>query len=207
MINQLASNVLGLVEIGSNHMLVMDDHALDHCAELQGRIIAIELIDLNTTLFCHPSSSGLRLSLQTPSREVDATIKGRLMGLVSLSLNQDKLSTSIQERVEIIGNAKVAQKFQKLFSEIEIDWQEQLSKITGDIVAFRIGQGVSKTHKWLTQSLQSFALSGREYLQEETQGLPTKVEFDRFKQSVTDTRDEVDRLEALLNHYLQKKDL
>ena len=205
MINQLANNLLGIAEIGGNHLLSMDEHALIHCQELQGCVIAFELIDLDKTLYCHPGNWGLRLSLQPPAKEVDATIKGRLMGLVSLSLNRDKLSTSIQERVEIIGNAKVAQKFQKLLSEIDIDWQEQLSKITGDIMAFRIGQGVQKTHDWITQSFNSFALSSREYLQEETRGLPTKVEFEHFRNSVTTTRDDVDRLEALLDHFLQQK--
>ena len=205
MIDQLMNNVLGLAEIGGNHLLGMDRQAIDKCAELQGCIIAIELIDLEKTLYCHPGSWGMRFSLQQPEKGVDATIKGRMMGLLSLSLKEDKLSTSIQERVEIIGNAKVAQKFQKLLTELDIDWAEQLSKITGDIVAFRVEQGAKKTSAWITQSLNSLALSGREYLQEEARDLPTQVEFERFKQMVTDTRHDVERLEALINHFQQNK--
>ena len=147
----------------------------------------------------------MRLSLQQPEKEVDATIKGRVMGLLSLSLKEDKLSTSIQERDEIIGNAKVAQKFQLLLTELDIDWADQLSKVTGDVVAFRIEQGARKTHSWITQSLNSLALSGREYMQEEARALPTQVEFERFKQTVTDTRHDVERLEALINHIQQSK--
>ncbi len=205
MINELGNQLLGLAEIGGNRLLGMDPNVLQHCSELQGHIIAIELTDLDKTIYCHPGSWGLRLSLQQPGKEADATIKGRLFGLVNLSMQQEKVSTSIQERVEISGNASVAQKFQKILTELEIDWEEQLSKVTGDIVAFRIGQGIQKTQQWIKEGFNSLSLSSREYLQEEAHHLPTLPEFERFKQAVTDTRHDVERLEALINQLIQQK--
>ena len=203
MIDQLANQFLGLAEIGGNRLLGMDPHVLELCRDLQGHIIAIELTDLDKTLYCHPGSWGIRLSLQVPGKAADATIRGHLLGLINLSLQEHKASTSIQERIEIVGNPAVAQKFQRILSELDIDWEEQLSQITGDILAYRIGQGLRKTQQWVRDSLSSVAYSGKEYLQEEAHQLPTQVEFEHFKQQVTDTRHDVDRLEALLNHYLQ----
>ncbi len=203
--NELGNQLLGLAEIGGNRLLGMDPNVLQHCRELQGHIIAIELTDLEQTIYCHPGSWGLRLSLQQPGKAADATIKGRLMGLVNLSLQQDKISTSIQERVEISGNASVAQKFQKILTGLDIDWEEQLSQITGDVMAFRIMQGIRSTQQWVRDSFDSLSLSGREYLQEEAHHLPTKVEFERFKQQVGDTRHDVERLEAKLNQLLNNK--
>jgi len=205
MINQIANQVLGLAEIGGNRLLGLDPDILKLCAELQGSIIAIELTDLDKTLYCHPGSWGLRLSLQTPAKEVDASIRGRLFGLINLSMQEHKASTSIQERVEISGNPKVAQKFQRILTDIDIDWEEQLSTITGDILAFRIGQGIRKTHQWVKDSVESVTLSSREYLQEESHQLPSKPEFEVFKNAVTDARHDADRLEARINHYLQNK--
>lgn len=205
MIDELAQQALGLAEIGGNRLLGMDANALSHCAELQGRIIAIHLTDLEKTLYCHPGSWGLRLSLQAPGKDADATIRGRVMALVNLSLQQDKLSTSIQERVEIVGDAKVAQKFQKILSELDIDWEEQLSQVTGDILAYRLAQGLRKTREFVKNSFESLTLSGREYLQEETHHLPTQPEFEQFKNGVTDLRHDADRLQALLQHILRQK--
>lgn len=202
MIDQLANNALGLAEIGSNRLLGMDPQALQQCQQLQGKIIAIHLLDLDKIIYCHPGSWGMRLSLQAPGKEVDATIRGRMIGLMNLSMQSNKISTSIQEHIEITGDVTVAQRLQKILSELDIDWEEQLSKITGDIMAFRISQGIQKTQQWVKDSLQSLALSGREYLQEETHNMPTLPEFERFKQGVTDIRHDVDRLEALLNLYL-----
>ncbi len=203
--NELANQLLGLAEIGGNRLLGMDPRVLEHCHELQGHIIAIELTDLEQTIYCHPGSWGLRLSLQQPGKAADARIKGRLMGLINLSLQQDKVSTSIQERVEISGNASVAQKFQKILTELDIDWEEQLSSITGDVMAFRIMQGLRNTRQWVRESFDSLSLSSREYLQEEARHLPTMVEFERFKQNVIDTRHDVERLEAKLKALLNNK--
>ncbi len=204
MIDDLAMHGLGLAEIVGNRLLGMDPKVLQQCRELQGCIIEIELTDLDKTLYCHPGSWGMRLSLQKPLKEPDATIRGRLLGLINLSQQQNKISTSIQERIDISGNASVAQKFQRIITELDIDWEQQLSKFTGDILAFRIGQGIRKTHHWFSSSLESLALSGSEYLQEEVHMVPTQPEFEQFKQAVTYIRHDVDRLEALLNHYNNK---
>ncbi len=204
MIEQMMKNLLGAAEIGGNHLLGMDQNALQHCSELQGHIIAINFTDVDKTLYCHPGSWGMRISLQQPAKEPSAVIRGRVMALVNLSLNKDKLSTSIQERIEISGNAAVAQKFQKILTELDIDWEQQLSKIVGDAMAFRIFQGVNKTRKWVSDRFQSVALSGRDYLQDESRHMPSKPEFDRFKSEVTDLRHGVERMEALLNHKLKK---
>jgi ubiquinone biosynthesis protein UbiJ len=205
MIDQIANQVLGLAEIGGNRLLGLDPEVLKFCAELQGKIVALELTDLDKSIYCHPGSWGLRLSLQKPGKEVDARIKGRVFGLINLSLQEHKVSTSIQERIEITGNPAVAQKFQQILTEIDIDWEEQLSRITGDILAFRLGQGLRKTHRWIKESFDSVAQSSRDYLQEEARHLPTNPEFNQFKKGVTDMRYDVDRLEALLTRYLQNK--
>ena len=198
MIDTIEQHLLGLAEIAGNRVLALDDNALKHCRDLQGCIVSIELTDLDKTVYCHPGSWGLRISQQAPSRDPDSRIRGRVMALVNLSLKKDKLSTSMQERVEIIGNASVAQKFQKLFSEIDIDWEEQLSQLTGDITAYRVFQGMNKAREWLQDSFESLSGSTREYLQEESQQLPTEVEFNTFSEQVTQTRYDVERLEAHL---------
>ncbi len=205
MIEQLGNQLLGLAEIGSNRLLGMDPDVLRHCTELQGKVIAVHLTDLDKTIYCHPGSWGMRYSLQPPAKEIDATIRGRLLGLVNLSMQKETLTTSTQDHIEIIGNPTVAQKFQKILTEINIDWEEELSKYTGDVLAFRIGQGVRKTQKAMKNIADSFAQSGREYLQKENQHVPTLSEFKHFHHSVTNIRHDVDRLEARINQLLQNR--
>jgi ubiquinone biosynthesis protein UbiJ len=207
MIEQLLNNLLGVAEIGGNRLLSMDPSTLERCVEMQGQIIAIELIDLDKTLYIHPGSWGLRVSLQDPGREPDAIISGRVMALANLSLQDEKISTSIQEKIEIAGNTKVAQKFQTLMAEIDIDFEELLAGYIGDVAAFRINQGLQQARKWVESATESIATSGREYLQEESRQLPTYSEFERFSREVEEIRNGVERAEALLRHYQKSGDL
>ena len=203
----LQDTALGLVEIGSNQLLQFDGDVLTHCEKLAGCCIAIHLTDLDKTIYCHPNSSGIRYSLQAPNKEVDATISGRVMALVNLSLHNDKIATSIKERVEISGNAQVAQQFQKIISELDIDWEEQLAKLTGDVMAVRISRTLSSAHQWLKQTLQSSVLDVRDYIQHEQSLTPTHYEMSDFSDKVKTMRNDVERFEVklkLLEQRLQK---
>ena len=201
----LGQNLLGLGEAVGNRLLALDEQALQRCAELQGRIIALELSDLDQTLYFHPGNWGLRLSLQTPPREPDAHIRGRLVGLASLALEQDQVGTSIQHRIEISGDAQIAQRFQKILGELDPDWEEQLSQWVGDIPAFRIGQALRKLQQTARQQLQSLKLDGSEYLREETRMTPTRPEFEQFREQVGELRHDIDRLELMFQRWQQRR--
>jgi ubiquinone biosynthesis protein UbiJ len=205
MISEIANNLLGVAEAAANRLLGLDEEALRQCAELQGHIVAIEISDVGRTLYIHPGSWGMRISLQAPPREPDAVIRGRLASLINLSRQQDKISTSIQERIEISGNTAVARRLQNLLGGIAIDWEEQLSRLVGDIAAYRIFQGLDRTRQMLSAGFESLTLSGRDYLQEETRQLPTSAEFELFREQVTTLRNDVERIEALINFRLNSR--
>jgi len=199
----IANTLLGIAEIGGNSLLSLDDQVVGRCRELQGYCIEIHITDLDLRLFCHPGSGGMRLSLDEPSKPVDATISGRVMALLSLVIQEDKFSTSIQEGVSINGNVKVAQQMQKIFTELELDWEEALSRYTGDVIAFRIHQQARSAGDWFRQTAISLAQTSSEYLREESHMSPTQVEFERFQQHATALKQDVERAEVRLRHLLQ----
>ena len=203
MLASFANTLLGIAEIGSNQLLSMDEQVIDRCGELQGNCIEIHLTDVDLRLFCHPGSWGIRLSLDEPAKPVDATISGRTVALLSLAMQEDKISTSIQEQVSINGNAAVAQKMQKILTELDLDWEETLSHYTGDVLAYRIHQQAHSTGDWLRKSLNSLAQTSSEYLREESRMSPTQVEFERFQQQARTLKQDVERAEVKLRHLLQ----
>ena len=200
MLDTVPNTLLAVAEIGSNRLLCCDPLVLERCRKLEGSCIAIHLTDLDLKLYCHPGSWGIRLSQTEPARPVDATIAGRLFALLSLAQEEDKVSTSIQESVRINGDAAVAQQMQKIFTELEIDWEEILSSYTGDVLAYQIHQKVRGLGNWLCQSGESILQTSSEYLTEEAQLSPTQVEFERFQQSVTKLKHDVERTEARIRH-------
>jgi ubiquinone biosynthesis protein UbiJ len=144
------------------------------------------------------------LSRDPPAGDVDATISGRLMALVNLASVDDKVSTSIQERVDFNGKVALAQKMQGILAGLDIDWEEALAEHTGDVLAFQIHQRARNLGKWLRQSADSLLQTSSEYLREEARLSPTGVEFDVFQSQLTELKHDVARTEVRLQHLLEK---
>jgi len=202
--DSMQNSLLAAAEIGGNRILAYDEIALRGCLEMQGHCIAIDIIDLDFQLYCHPGDWGIRLSREPPAREVDATISGRLMALVNLASVDDKVSTSIQERVSFNGNVALAQKMQRLLAGLDIDWEQALAERTGDVLAFQIHQRTRNLGKWLRQSADSLLQTSSEYLREEARLSPTEVEFEVFQSRLTELKHDVARTEIRLQHLLEK---
>ena len=205
--DSIQNSLVVAAEIGANRLLGLDQDALAGCHELQGYCIAIDITDLDFQLYCHPGSWGIRLSRSAgPRNPPDATISGRLIGLVNLASLDDKVSTSMQERVSFQGNVALAQKMQKVLSDLDIDWEEALAQRTGDIVAFQVHQRSRKLGTWLRQSAESLLQTSSEYLREEACLSPTVTEFEDFQSRLTELRHDVARAEARLQQLLSKID-
>jgi ubiquinone biosynthesis protein UbiJ len=202
--DSLQNALLAAAEIGGNRLLALDETALQGCAELQGHCIAVDITDLDFQLYCHPGNWGLRLARSAPARAVDATISGRLMALVNLAAEDDKLSTSIRERVNLHGDIALAQKMQAILSGLDIDWEEALAQQFGDVFAFQLQQRARGFGQWLQQSAESLLQTSSEYLREEARLCPTQVEFDRFQSDLTRLKHDVARAEARLQRLLDK---
>ena len=203
MLAPFANTLLGFVEIGGNRLLSLDQQVIDRCREMQGNCIKIHITDLDFTVYCHPGSWGIRLGLDQPAKPIDATISGRVMALLSLALQEDKISTSIQEGVSINGNAAVAQQMQKIFADLDLDWEEALSHYIGDILAYQAHLQARRATKWLGQSVASLSQTSSEYLREEIRLTPTQVEFEHFQQQTTRLKQDVERAEVRLRHLLR----
>jgi len=203
MLVPFSNTLLAVAEICGNRLLSLDHQMVDRCSELEGYCVEIHLTDLDLRVFCHPGSWGMRLSLEVPTKSIDASISGRTMALLSLAMQKDKISTSIQEGVSINGNASVAQKLQKIITELELDWEEALSHYTGDILAYRIHQQTRNAGDWLRQSAISITQTSSEYLREEIRVSPTQVEFDHLQQATTALKQDVERAEVRLRHLAQ----
>lgn len=204
--DSLQNAVITAIEIASNRLLALDEAALQGCTEMQGHCISIDVTDLDFKLYCHPGNWGLRLSRQAPAREVDARISGRMMALVNLAAQDDKLSTSIGERVSFHGNVALAQKVQRIFAELDIDWEEALAQQSGDVLGFQIHQRARKLGEWIQGSAGSLLQTSSEYLREEARLSPTLPEYRQFQTRVTDLKNDVARAEQRLQRLIDKLD-
>ncbi|WP_157760788.1 ubiquinone biosynthesis accessory factor UbiJ [Hydrogenovibrio halophilus] len=105
------------------------------------------------------------------------------------------------------GDQALGEAFLHALKTIDIDWEEQLSRLTGDMVAFQTGEAV-RGLKREAQNLQEKAWTTlREYLQFELKLLPQRHEIARFERDVADTEARVEalthRIERLMSQQMQ----
>lgn len=202
----LQDGMLTLAEISANRLLGYDADALAGCQALQGRVIALEITDLEFETYCHPGGWGIRLSRNPPARDADARISGRLAALVELVASDDQAATSMRERVRFDGDVAVAQKLQRILAALDIDWEEILADYTGDRVAFQLNRGLRRLGDRVRKNLDSVLMTSSEYLREEVRLSPTQTEFDQFSAGVTRMKHDVARSEARLQALLDRLD-
>lgn len=191
-----ANNVfVEMAESAVNTYLSLDPEISEQLGDLQGRCIAVEISTPPIKLFCFPREGGL--SLQSVFEdEADCKISGSLAGILNMVRSENPAEILSSGEVSITGDSRLAQDFSDTLSRMDIDWEELLSKLTGDFAAHRIGNAVRQGQSWLQDSLKAFGFDSTEYLQEESGILPTRIEIEKFVRDVDVLRDDVERLDA-----------
>jgi ubiquinone biosynthesis protein UbiJ len=79
---------------------------------------------------------------------------------------------------------------------MEIDWEEHLSRLIGDIAAHRLVSVFNEVINWSTSAASNFTADVGEYLQEESRDVVSGPEMEIFFQQVDRLRDDTERLLA-----------
>ncbi len=194
---------LSAIETAINAWLKLDDEAPPRFVELDGKIIRLHITGLDFNLYFFPSASGIQVLGNYPSEEdggiVDTTIHGSPMALIRLGTSNNAGETLLKSDVEIDGDMRVAEKFSAILKDVDIDWEELLSKLVGDIIAHQAGQVARGATDWFTETIDAMKLNTAEYISEESKLSPADAEVHHHLEQVDDVRMGVDRLEARIN--------
>ncbi len=183
------------IETAFNRYLALDPEAFTRLANMEGKIIAIEIKGLNESLYLFPGDDGIMV-LSDFDGDADTTLSGTPLALAKLSLSEDAAAVLFSGDVTITGDTRLGHQFKKILAQVNIDWEEQLSRVVGDITAHQIGNALRGFGQWFDRSKHAMELDVGEYLQEESRLLPAKAEIDRFIHQVDELRESVDRLQA-----------
>ena len=191
----LPASLLAGLEAALNRYLRLDPDAMVRMAALQQRCIAIELTPLQLTLYVVPGANGVQLRSQVES-EPDTVLRGTPLGLAQLGLGSQSGKTLFSGSVTIEGDVETGQAFKAVLDEMDIDWEEQLSRLTGDVVAHQLGNTARRAASALRHGRHTLEQDIGEFLQEELRVLPTRIESENFSADVTRLGMDTDRLAA-----------
>jgi len=107
--------------------------------------------------------------------------------------------------VRIEGDAHFASDLSRIVSKIDWDYEEDLSRVFGDVIAHRLGELLRGFGRWLSGARHSMKSSLSDYLTEESRLLVTRVGADLFIQEVDELSDAVGRFEKRVAEVIQAR--
>jgi len=186
------------LETALNQYLSLDEDVSLFLQPLAGKVIAVVITPFNDSLYLCPTQDSIQC-LENFVGDVDTTLTGSLFALGLMGLSRSPMNSIYKGEVEITGDMEVGKQFQQLFNQLDIDVEEKISQVTGDIIAHKLGNLFRVSKQWTEESAETFKLNASEFLQEETQDLPAQPEIELFYTQVDELRMRYDRLEARLN--------
>lgn len=180
------------LELAVNGYLTLDEERRGQISDMDGRVIAIEFRGVATRIYFVVEGEHLRVrgAYATPA---DVTLRGGIFSLAHMGLKRSALFVG---EVDIIGNTEVGQRFKALLDGVNIDWEEHLARLVGDVLAHHVGNSVRDVATWLRHAGDSVSCAAVDYAQEEIRCLPAPAEVRSYLDDVDELRAAVDRLNA-----------
>jgi ubiquinone biosynthesis accessory factor UbiJ len=172
--------------------------ALQHLAP---QVLVIKLTAPEVIVYIVPSAEGVRL-LSHYEGVVTTQLQGTISALRAL-LKSERVNLK-DSGVQVVGSTVFLAELQHILKNMDIDWEEMLSQLLGDIVGHQGANAIRTNIHWAKDRIASMTRLTREFLTEESHTLPSKPEVDFFNQQVDDVSLGVDRVEARINQLMQQ---
>ena len=181
-----------------NGYLSLDPDATSRFATLTGKVIAVELDGLARTIYFAPAPDTVCI-LADYAGVPDATLRGTPWALLRMGgLQSDSRAARealASGAVRISGDVELGQRFKQILDVIEIDWEEHLSGLVGDLLAHKLGNAARAAQGWARQAAATLGQDFAEYQQEEACNLARPDDVQNFIGAVDTLRNDVERLE------------
>ncbi|HEY7774527.1 MAG TPA: SCP2 sterol-binding domain-containing protein [Marinagarivorans sp.] len=185
------------LELAINKALQYDPATQQRLAAQAGRSVCLQLTEPSITLTLRFEHAHVAVS-PVAGDAPDCTLSGKSRGVLQL-LSGPKTSLAGSE-LTLTGQTGFLMELLDIAKQLDIDWEAIICQYFGDIAGHSIAQLLrAQGEQW--QRLQSRAPHFlQSFLTEELQAIPSRPELAAFNDDIDDLRDDVERLEARINH-------
>ena len=171
-------------------------------SQLADQVLAIQVTAPAFTVYLTPDEDGLRLMGHWEG-EVHTQLRGSLPALARLARSQQ--TSFANTGVEVIGNTGLLVDLQRLLINLDIDWEEALTEVLGDVIGHQGAELLRSGTRYAGDRASEAKRRISEFLTEELGTLPSRNELEGFYQDVDDLRLQADRLEARIKQLLSSR--
>lgn len=179
------------------HLTAQNQWSKPYLAPFAGKVIQFDFVLAKTNLQILEDGS-LAIAAETTAPEASIHLPP------SLALRLLAGDESAKMHIKIDGDAQFATEFSKVLQQMRWDVEEDLSKVVGDIAAFKIGEVSKNAFAETKKQTVNVAEMVSEFWQEEKPILAKKRHVVEFNQDVDTLRSDAARFEKRLEK-LDKK--
>lgn len=133
---------------------------------LEGKVLRLDALLPDAVIYVHFTGKGMSF-WQNYELEADAGLAGGPVSLLALLAGRIDPAMIDHEGIEIQGDSAFVAELISIFSALEIDVEEWVARLTGDIVAHELGKRFRASERWVRNALLEAERLNREYLDEE----------------------------------------
>lgn len=155
-------------------------------------ILAIELTIPSLCFYLQGQEEGVAI-LSYCEAPVTTHLTGSPLALFNLLKQPSSLASS---DVSLVGSTGLLQQWQAILQTLDIDWEDAISQILGDVGGPLAASTIKKNAQWMGKQCTEHGRLLSEYLPEELKVTPSKPEAEAFFEQIDELKFSVDRLSA-----------
>ncbi|MDP5052933.1 MAG: SCP2 sterol-binding domain-containing protein [Congregibacter sp.] len=186
---------LTAAEATVNAALRLSPHSVEALKPLAGRVLALECTRPAITLYLHSEPSG-ELRLQGVHEGPVATrVTGTAQDFASLAQAKDPAAALINGGIQLEGNSSTLIDMQRVFNDLDIDWEAPLVSGLGDVAGHQLAGMLSAAFNGSRQSGANLRRQLEEFAVEEARIVPPRLALEHFYEDVQKLGERSERLE------------
>jgi len=188
--------LLAAAESGINRALALAPTAASDFDALAGTVVALEITSLEITVYTAVTATRAVRLMSHFEGHVTTQVSGSLEDLFALIVSDDPAALLINSPIEVHGNTAPLIALQQLLTSLEINWQQPLADIFGDVLGHQMALHLSAGINWGREAATSLRRQLSEYLLEEGRLTPPETELEDFFEGVQSLKLQAERLDS-----------
>lgn len=174
------------------HLITQNSWANEILQPFAGKSVQFNIALVNATLVILENGS---LAIAGDANVADAKVTISPGLLLRLLAKDD----TARMQIDIEGDTHLAAELAKVLTNMRWDYEEDLSKVVGDVPAYKVGQFTRQAGKTIKDTGVNLVSMLSEYWQEENPLIAKKRHVEQFNAEVDTLRADVERLEKRLS--------
>jgi len=182
-----------------NALIDRDPHVARQCSRFDGKCIEVICDRPALSLSVRFEDDLIKLSAidsETLGISPDASIRGSVENLLGLLLQKPEGRALADTSIDVSGDATLFQDLLVTLANLDIDWQDILAPLLGDVLSNELGELQRGASEWGKAAGHGMQRNLSDYLSEEARLVPGALEVESFSNRLDRLRLSVDRATA-----------